>query len=156
MDSKQKGCAVNLLVLCLVFLGMYIYLIVTSGTIYKEQTALLESGVKTEATIERVTHPGLWEVGKIYARLSYNVDGQDYASDVLISMRTYQFPTGKVQDGKTVVNVAYSADDPAQVGFEGAAKSAKNARTLAIVLLCVDSVFTLLVMFGLIAAKLSE
>ncbi|MEA4914509.1 MAG: hypothetical protein VB061_08060 [Christensenella sp.] len=156
MDSKQKGCAVNFLVLCLMFLGMYIYMIVQSGTIYKEQTALLDTGVKAEATIERVTHPGIWEIGKIYARLSYTVDGQDYATDVPISMRTYQFPGGKVQDGKTVVNVAYSADDPAQVGFEGAARTAKNARTLAIVLLCVDSVLTLLLMLGLIAAKLSE
>ena len=156
MDSKQTGCAVNALLLLLVFLGIYIYMIVFSGTIYKEQTALINTGTQTEATIERVTHPGLWEVGKIYARLSYTVDGQDYATDVPISMRTYQFPTGKVQDGKTVVNVFYSEADPAKVGFEGAASSAKSARTLAIVLVCIDGVLTFFMMLGLIVTKLSE
>ena len=156
MDEKQKGCATSLLWFLLAMVGVYIFLLVTSNKIYKEQTELLNTGMSAEATIERVTHKGLWEIGKIYARLEYNVDGQDYATDVPISMRTYQFPTGKVKDGKTLVPIAYDEADPAKVGFEGAEKTAKQARTFSIVLLCVTGFMTLLLMFSMLILRLSE
>jgi len=140
----------------LVLVAIYIFTIVTTNRIYREQTEILNTGVTMEATIERVTHKGLWEIGKIYARLEYTVDGQDYAKDVPISMRTYQFPTGKVKDGKTVVTISYLPEDPAMVGFEGAVQSAKTARTLSIVFLCIIGPLALLLLLGLIVVKLSE
>ena len=155
MDEKQKGCLTTMFWILLVGLGLYIFLLVTSNNIYKEQTNLLNTGTPGEATIERVTHPGIWEWGKLYARLEYTVDGQDYATDVPISMRTYQFPTGKVKDGKTLVPISYSEDDPAKVGFEGAAKTAKQARKFAIVLVCITGLMTLFLLFGLLIMRLS-
>ena len=156
MDARQKGCATTALWILLTLVGIYIFTIVTAGKIYQEQTALISTGTVSEATIERTTHKGFWELGKIYARLEYTVDGQDYMTDVPISMRTYQFPTGKVQDGKTVVTIYYSEDDPAKVGFEGAAKTARTARTFSIVFLCITGVITLFLILGLVAAKFSE
>ena len=156
MDARQKGCATTALWILLTLVGIYIFTIVTAGKIYQEQTALISTGTVSEATIERTTQKGFWELGKIYARLEYTVDGQDYMTDVPISMRTYQFPTGKVQDGKTVVTIYYSEDDPAKVGFEGAAKTARTARTFSIVFLCITGVITLFLILGLVAAKFSE
>ncbi len=156
MDAKQKGCAVSVLWVLLALVVVYIFMIVTTNRIYKEQTEIINTGKTIEATIERVTHKGLWEIGKIYARLEYTVDGQDYAKDVQISMRTYQFPTGKVKDGKTVVTISYLPDDPAMAGFEGAAQSAKTARTVSIVFLCIIGPLALLLILGLVAISLSE
>lgn len=156
MEEKQKGCATLALWILLTLVGIYIFTLVTVGKIYREQTELVNTGTAIEATIERTTHAGIWEWGKIYARLEYTVDGQDYATDVPISMRTYQFPTGKVLDGKTLITAYYSEDDPAQIGFEGAVKTAKTARTISIVFLCISGVLSLFLMLGLIAMKLSD
>ncbi len=156
MDTKQKGCAVRMLWILLTLVVVYIVMIVTTNRIYKEQTEIINTGKTIEATIERVTHKGLWEIGKIYARLEYTVEGQDYAKDVQISMRTYQFPTGKVKDGKTVVTISYQPEDPSMVGFEGAVQSAKTARTLSIVFLCVIGSLTLILLLALAAVSLSE
>jgi hypothetical protein len=156
MDAKQKGCAVSILWVLLTLVAVYIFTIVTTNRIYREQTEIIGTGMTTEATIERVTHKGLWELGKIYARLEYTVDGQAYAKDVQISMRTYQFPTGKVKDGKTVVTISYLPEDPSMAGFEGAVLTAKTARTLSIVFLCIVGPLALLLIFGLAVVGLSD
>lgn len=156
MEAKQKGCAACALWILITLVGVYIFTLVTTNRIYKEQAEIINTGVTMEATIERVTHKGLWELGKIYARLEYTVDGQDYAKDVPISMRTYQFPTGKVKDGKTLVTISYLEEDPAMAGFAGAAQSAKTARTISIVFLCIVGSLTLFLLFGFIVARRPE
>ena len=54
MDAKQKGCAVSVLWVLLALVVVYIFMIVTTNRIYKEQTEIINTGKTIEATIERV------------------------------------------------------------------------------------------------------
>lgn len=156
MSEKQMGCLMNVIWLVIVLIGVYIYTLVFCNGLYKTQTALLETGVKTEATAEIVTHKGILEWGKIYVKLDYQVDGDDYSSDIPISTRTYKLPGGKVKNGLPLVTVSYDEEDPSQVAFEGVAQSAKSARTISIVMLCVMSAIAIFLILGYIAVKMSN
>lgn len=149
MDEKQIKNAAFSLVVALILIGIFISILIPASKVYREQTELLQTGTTTEATIEQVNHNNIWAATSVYAKLEYTVDGTNYTTEVPISLPVVNsFPTGRVQDGKTFVTVYYNEDDPTQVGLEGAAQSAKTAKTVSIVVICVSGLLALIFLFG--------
>lgn len=156
MTGTRPGCASVFLWMLVLAVALNVYFTVTYGRLKREQTELLETGVQTEATIERVSHTGLFDRGRVYARLDYMAGGDEYAVDVLIANRFYQFPTGRVKNGKTIVSVCYDPEDPARVAYAPAAKWAKVAFWLTVASLSFDGLFVLAMAHAYFAMRNSD
>ena len=149
VNEKQiRDLAFNVVAL-VIFIVLSITILIPATRIYREQTELLNTGTAAEATIEKVNRFAFSDATSVYAKLEYTVDGQNYTTEVPVALPLVNsFPAGRSQDGKTFVSVFYNADDPAKVGFEGAAHCAKTAKTVSIIVLCVSSALLLFLVIG--------
>ena len=146
MSDAHAGCAPLFLWCIVIFFGFNLYNTIVYSRDYSDQQQIVASGISTEATIERVKHPGIQEWGKIYARFGYTVGSDEYITDVLLVNRTFRFPSGKVKNGKTVVEISYDPADPVKLAYAGTMQAVKTERNRSIALLAMASL--VLAVFG--------